>query len=60
MVGGLFFIAAGSAAAQSCQPNNNQIAVFAEKNFRGKCKVLNVGQYPDAAAMDFDDDSTLR
>jgi hypothetical protein len=57
MICGLFFIAAENASAQNCQPDANQIAVVAEKNFRGQCKVLDVGDYPDAAAMGFDDDA---
>ncbi len=54
---GLFVFAAASASAQNCVPNANQIAVFENDNFQGRCKVLNIGDFPSPQQMGFDNDS---
>lgn len=54
---GLFVFAEASASAQNCVPNANQIAVFENDNFQGRCKVLNIGDFPSPQQMGFDSDS---
>lgn len=54
---GLLMFAAASASAQNCVPNANQIAVFENDNFQGRCKVINIGDFPSPQRMGFDNDS---
>ncbi|MEQ1603477.1 MAG: hypothetical protein ABL999_01260 [Pyrinomonadaceae bacterium] len=54
---GFMFAAAETASAQLCKPNADQIAVFENDNFQGRCKVLNVGDFPSPQRIGFDNDS---
>jgi hypothetical protein len=42
-----------------CVPGNEQVALFGEPNYGGRCTVFNVGDYPDQAALGefWDDDA---
>ncbi len=35
-----------------CSPSSNQIAIFSKINYRGECKVLDIGNYPDNTNVD--------
>lgn len=43
--------------AQSCRPNANQIAIFYDSNYRGRCRVRDVGNYPSARSIGLPNDS---
>ncbi len=34
-----------------CTPNDNQVALYADPDFQGACKVLGSGNYPDASSL---------
>lgn len=51
------FLAVGSVSAQNCRPNANQIAIFDDWRFEGKCKVLDIAGYATPEALGFDNDS---
>lgn len=54
---GVFLGFTDSASAQNCRPNANQIAVFEDANYRGKCSVRNVGEYRSSRAFGLKNDS---
>lgn len=41
---GMFLVAASDASAQSCKPGPNQVALFVDVNYQGKCVVLDAGK----------------
>lgn len=53
----LFIVSAGDVSAQNCRPNANQIAIFDDWKFEGKCKVLDIAGYATPEALGFDNDS---
>ena len=46
-----------TSSGQNCKPADNQIAVYKDWKFTGDCKVLNVGEYADITATDFENDA---
>ncbi len=54
---GVVLIVTDSARAQNCRPNANQIAVFEDANYSGRCAVRNVGNYPSARSFGLPNDS---
>ena len=60
MLFGLMILATGSVSAQNCTPNDDQIAIFehtSNHNNGGKCKVLSVGEYKNAAEIGLPDNA---
>ena len=53
----LVIVSAGDVSAQNCRPDANQIAIFDDWKFEGKCKVLDIAGYATPEALGFDNDS---
>lgn len=54
---GMFLVAAGDASAQDCKPGPNQIALFADINYQGKCVVLDAGELYNVEDVGFTNDT---
>jgi hypothetical protein len=54
---GMMLVIADEATAQNCRPNANQIAVFYDANYQGRCVVRNVGTYSSVRSTGLPNDS---
>lgn len=54
---GMFFIAASDASAQSCKPGPNQVALFEDIDYQGKCVVLDAGELYNVEDVNFANDT---
>lgn len=45
MLFGLMIIVTNDVSAQTCNPNDDQIAVYHDLNYKGNCKVLDIADY---------------
>ena len=52
---GIFFVAAGDASAQNCNPGPNQVALFEDINYQGKCVVVGAGEKINVSDVGFAD-----
>ena len=50
-------IAEDTNAQKNCRPNDNQIAVFEDSNYRGKCRTKTIGTFPSSGAIGLKNDS---
>jgi len=56
MIIGLFFIAASDASAQDCKPGPNQVALFEDINYQGKCVVVDASEKINVEDVGFPND----
>lgn len=45
-----------SPAAAQCEPTENQVAYFSDSNFRGRCVVQEIGEYPTSSTIGLPND----